>query len=256
MWGRDHEPDRHGVAASVFRDARPARDISVLHTWGSALAYHPHVHMIVPSDGISLACNFGSDWGLQSSHQCRPFDPDGIISSGPSTHAAFRAGAPHAPGRRGGSTRWRRRSRDRRDAAQSRKEALGEPVRVDLEEFALRVAIVENTVLAQSAEQASVQLIAGVEIVVVVSGNVEKGEAVGAHLRDGRENVIAGEGDVLYARAEKFVQELRRLRSRRRRAVQHEADGFARVRNRWLCTSPAGSTMSSCGKRFRSKMDS
>jgi len=28
---------------------------SVLHTWGSALTHHPHVHMIVPGGGISLA---------------------------------------------------------------------------------------------------------------------------------------------------------------------------------------------------------
>ena len=28
---------------------------SVLHTWGSALNHHPHVHMIVPGGGISLA---------------------------------------------------------------------------------------------------------------------------------------------------------------------------------------------------------
>ena len=27
---------------------------AVLHTWGSALTYHPHVHMIVPGGGISL----------------------------------------------------------------------------------------------------------------------------------------------------------------------------------------------------------
>jgi len=27
---------------------------SVLHTWGSAMAHHPHVHMIVPGGGISL----------------------------------------------------------------------------------------------------------------------------------------------------------------------------------------------------------
>ena len=26
---------------------------SVLHTWGSAMTHHPHVHMIVPGDGIS-----------------------------------------------------------------------------------------------------------------------------------------------------------------------------------------------------------
>ena len=28
---------------------------SVLHTWGSAMTHHPHVHMIVPGGGISLA---------------------------------------------------------------------------------------------------------------------------------------------------------------------------------------------------------
>ena len=29
--------------------------ISVLHTWGSAMTHHPHVHMIVPGGGLSLA---------------------------------------------------------------------------------------------------------------------------------------------------------------------------------------------------------
>ncbi|MGY4286432.1 hypothetical protein ACVWXO_005652 [Bradyrhizobium sp. LM2.7] len=38
---------------------------SVLHTWGSAMTHHPHVHMIVPGGGISLdgerwvACRVG-----------------------------------------------------------------------------------------------------------------------------------------------------------------------------------------------------
>ncbi len=27
---------------------------AVLHTWGSALTHHPHIHMIVPGGGISL----------------------------------------------------------------------------------------------------------------------------------------------------------------------------------------------------------
>jgi hypothetical protein len=27
---------------------------SVLHTWGSAMTHHPHLHMIVPGGGISL----------------------------------------------------------------------------------------------------------------------------------------------------------------------------------------------------------
>ncbi len=31
--------------------------LSVLHTWGSALTHHPHVHMIVPGGGFSLDAN-------------------------------------------------------------------------------------------------------------------------------------------------------------------------------------------------------
>jgi hypothetical protein len=38
--------------------------LSVLHTWGSALTHHPHVHMIVPGGGISLD---GNSWV-----SCRP----------------------------------------------------------------------------------------------------------------------------------------------------------------------------------------
>src|SRR5437016_5176561 len=37
---------------------------AVLHTWGSAMTHHPHVHMIVPGGGISLD---GSRWV-----SCRP----------------------------------------------------------------------------------------------------------------------------------------------------------------------------------------
>ena len=32
---------------------------SVLHTWGSALTHHPHIHMIVPGGGVSLD---GQSW--------------------------------------------------------------------------------------------------------------------------------------------------------------------------------------------------
>jgi hypothetical protein len=32
---------------------------SVLHTWGSAMTHHPHVHMIVPGGGLSMA---GERW--------------------------------------------------------------------------------------------------------------------------------------------------------------------------------------------------
>jgi hypothetical protein len=31
--------------------------VSVLHTWGSAMTHHPHVHMIVPGGGLSLGGN-------------------------------------------------------------------------------------------------------------------------------------------------------------------------------------------------------
>ena len=48
--------------------------LSVLHTWGSALTHHPHVHMIVPGGGISLD---GNRWV-----SCRPgfFLPVRVLS--------------------------------------------------------------------------------------------------------------------------------------------------------------------------------
>jgi ssDNA-binding Zn-finger/Zn-ribbon topoisomerase 1 len=48
--------------------------LSVLHTWGSALTHHPHVHMIVPGGGISLD---GKSWVT-----CRPrfFLPVRVLS--------------------------------------------------------------------------------------------------------------------------------------------------------------------------------
>jgi hypothetical protein len=47
---------------------------SVLHTWGSAITHHPHVHMIVPGGGIALD---GSRWV-----SCRPgfFLPVRVLS--------------------------------------------------------------------------------------------------------------------------------------------------------------------------------
>jgi hypothetical protein len=47
---------------------------SVLHTWGSAMTHHPHVHMIVPGGGISLD---GKRWV-----SCRPgfFQPVRVLS--------------------------------------------------------------------------------------------------------------------------------------------------------------------------------
>jgi ssDNA-binding Zn-finger/Zn-ribbon topoisomerase 1 len=48
--------------------------LSVLHTWGSALTHHPHVHMIVPGGGIALD---GKSWVA-----CRPsfFLPVRVLS--------------------------------------------------------------------------------------------------------------------------------------------------------------------------------
>jgi len=47
---------------------------AVLHTWGSALTHHPHVHCVVPGGGISLG---GEDW-----INCRPgfFLPVRVLS--------------------------------------------------------------------------------------------------------------------------------------------------------------------------------
>jgi hypothetical protein len=49
--------------------------ISVLHTWGSALIHHPHVHMVVPGGGLSRD---GSRWIA-----CRPryFLPVEVLSA-------------------------------------------------------------------------------------------------------------------------------------------------------------------------------
>src|SRR5258705_12702114 len=48
--------------------------LSALHTWGSALTHHPHVHMIVPGGGFSLD---GTKW-----LSCRPgfFLPVRVLS--------------------------------------------------------------------------------------------------------------------------------------------------------------------------------
>jgi Putative transposase/Transposase zinc-binding domain len=61
--------------------------LSVLHTWGSALTHHPHVHMIVPGGGISLARGEQGDspTGTKSSERwiaCRPgfFLPVRVLS--------------------------------------------------------------------------------------------------------------------------------------------------------------------------------
>jgi hypothetical protein len=52
------------IAADPKRLGARIGFLSVLHTWGSALTHHPHVHMIVPGGGISLD---GNKWV-----SCRP----------------------------------------------------------------------------------------------------------------------------------------------------------------------------------------
>jgi hypothetical protein len=54
---------------------------AVLHTWGSALTHHPHVHMIVPGGGISLTCP-GQRSGGERWISCRPgfFLPVRVLS--------------------------------------------------------------------------------------------------------------------------------------------------------------------------------
>src|SRR6476469_1496473 len=44
---------------------------SVLHTWGSAMTHHPHVHMIVPGGGLSPD---GSSWIASRSDYCLPVE--------------------------------------------------------------------------------------------------------------------------------------------------------------------------------------
>ena len=54
---------------------------AVLHTWGSALTHHPHVHCIVPGGGLSLACP-GQRSGDERWISCRPgfFLPVRVLS--------------------------------------------------------------------------------------------------------------------------------------------------------------------------------
>ena len=67
--------------------------LSVLHTWGSALTHHPHVHMIVPGGGFSLD---GSKWGA-----CRTALPAPGYGSLPIVSPAVPGKAPRR------SQRWR-----------------------------------------------------------------------------------------------------------------------------------------------------
>jgi hypothetical protein len=62
------------IAADPRRLGARVGMTSVLHTWGSALTHHPHVHMIVPGGGLSPD---GTRW-----ISCRPgfFLPVRVLS--------------------------------------------------------------------------------------------------------------------------------------------------------------------------------
>src|SRR5262245_39542710 len=57
------------IAADPKRLGAKIGFTSVLHTWGSAITHHPHVHMIVPGGGISLD---GSHWISSAEHYLLP----------------------------------------------------------------------------------------------------------------------------------------------------------------------------------------
>ena len=55
------------IAADPKRLGARIGIISVLHTWGSAMTHHPHVHMIVPGGGFPRMARAGSPAGRTSS---------------------------------------------------------------------------------------------------------------------------------------------------------------------------------------------
>jgi len=56
------------IAADPRRLGAKIGMTSVLHTWGSALTHHPHVHIIVPGGGLSPE---GARWILTSTGRSR-----------------------------------------------------------------------------------------------------------------------------------------------------------------------------------------
>jgi len=57
--------------AAIQAPRRTIGITSVLHTWGSALTHHPHVHMIVPGGGSRSTARDGSPRArLPHPHQC------------------------------------------------------------------------------------------------------------------------------------------------------------------------------------------
>ena len=93
---------------------------------------------------------------------------------------------------------------------------LIERVGVDLEEFALAFTVVQNLVVAKSRHRRRIEIVPGLDIVVLIVRNFEKICAARAHVGNRPENIGARKGNVLDARAEEFVDESSRKRSRGR----------------------------------------
>src|SRR5712672_2520824 len=93
---------------------------------------------------------------------------------------------------------------------------LIERMRVDLEEFALAFAVVQNLVVAKGCHRCRIEIVFGLDIVVIIVRDFEEICAAGAHVGNRRENIGARKGNVLDAGAEEFVNEASRKRSRGR----------------------------------------
>ena len=87
---------------------------------------------------------------------------------------------------------------------------------VDLEEFAVAFAIVQDLVIAQCHHRRCIEIVFGFDILIIVVGNFEEIRAARAYVRDGRENIGARKCDVLDPGAEKFADEAGRQRARGR----------------------------------------
>jgi len=80
---------------------------SVLHTWGSALTHHPHIHMIVPGGGLSpggtrwVACKPGVFLHVRGlSRLFRRLFRDGLMDLHRAGQLAFFGDLERPPGQR------------------------------------------------------------------------------------------------------------------------------------------------------------
>src|SRR5450631_810092 len=94
--------------------------------------------------------------------------------------------------------------------------ALIERMGVDLEEFAIAFAVVQNLVVAKGCHRWRIEIVFGLDIVVIIVRDFEEICAAGAHVGNRRENIVARKGNVLDSGAEEFVNKASRKRSRGR----------------------------------------